>query len=106
MNPVPWQVRAEDVEENLYAAIEKVSDMVTRKMRKVKEKAISIGKWEGSAGPRGHSVYKVTLSFSRIAAVHVIEMMPCCYSEPPSACQSTVHRLMKGLEQLAFGKTG
>lgn len=53
------QVRAEDVEENLYAAIEKVSDIVTRKMRKVKEKAILKGNWEGSAGPRGHSAFKV-----------------------------------------------
>ena len=33
-------------------AIDKVCDMVTRKMRKVKEKAIVKGKWEGSAGPR------------------------------------------------------
>lgn len=49
------------MEENLYAAIEKVTDIVSRKMRKVKEKAISKGKWDGSAGPRGHSAYKVGL---------------------------------------------
>ena len=39
-------------------AIDKVCDMVTRKMRKVKEKAIVKGKWEGSAGPR-ISIYDV-----------------------------------------------
>ena len=46
-------MRAEDVEENMYAAIENVSDRMARKMRKVKEKAIMKGKWEGRAGPRG-----------------------------------------------------
>lgn len=47
----------------MYAAIEKVTDIVSRKMRKVKEKAIAKGKWEGSAGPRGHSAYKVICYF-------------------------------------------
>ena len=37
----------------MYAAIENVSDRMARKMRKVKEKAIMKGKWEGRAGPRG-----------------------------------------------------
>jgi putative sigma-54 modulation protein len=51
-------VRAEEVEENMYAAIENVSDIMARKMRKVKDKAIMKGKWDGRAGPRGtaHSI--------------------------------------------------
>ena len=53
------QVRGEETAENMYAAIENVSDLIARKMRKVKEKAIASGKWEGSAGPRGHSFSKV-----------------------------------------------
>lgn len=53
------QVRAEETAENMYAAIENVSDVVARKMRKVKEKAIASGNWEGTAGPRGHSFNKV-----------------------------------------------
>ena len=56
------QVRAEETAENMYAAIENVSDVVARKMRKVKEKAIHSGKWEGTAGPRGHSFSKVLLA--------------------------------------------
>ena len=46
----------------MYAAIENVSDLIARKMRKVKEKAIAAGKWEGTAGPRGHSFSKVATS--------------------------------------------
>ena len=53
------QVRGEETAENMYAAIENVSDLIARKMRKVKEKAIASGKWDGTAGPRGHSFSKV-----------------------------------------------
>jgi hypothetical protein len=52
-------VRAENVEENMYAAIENVSDILARKMRKVKDIAIMKGKWEGRAGPRGHKISEV-----------------------------------------------
>eukprot|EP00877_Chromochloris_zofingiensis_P008784 jgi/Chrzof1/4159/Cz14g01070.t1 len=45
-------VRVEDAEESLYASIDIVCDKVSRKMRKVKEKAITKGTWPGRAGPR------------------------------------------------------
>lgn len=43
-------VRVEDSEETLYAAIDVVCDKVERKLQKVKEIAISKGKWPGRAG--------------------------------------------------------
>lgn len=45
-------VRVEDSEANLYAAIDAVSDRVARKLTRVKERAISKGKWPGRAGPK------------------------------------------------------
>jgi ribosomal subunit interface protein len=49
-------VRAEDEEDSLYAAIDLVSDKVKQRLRKMKEKAISRGKWQGSGGPKGAQV--------------------------------------------------
>lgn len=66
------QVRAEDTAENMYAAIENVADTVARKMRKVKEKAIAHGNWDGTAGPRGHSFSKVC---------HIVESAPLMLGE-------------------------
>ncbi|DBB11202.1 TPA: Ribosome-binding factor PSRP1, chloroplastic [Trebouxia sp. C0006] len=51
-------VRAEDVEENMYASIDLVCDRLTRKLRKVKDKAIAKGKWQGRGGPKGSSSIK------------------------------------------------
>lgn len=51
-------VRAEDVEDNMYASIDLVCDRLARKLRKVKDKAISKGKWQGRGGPRGSSSIK------------------------------------------------
>ena len=58
-------MRGEETAENMYAAIENVSDLMARKMRKVKEKAIASGKWEGTAGPRGHSFSKVATATAK-----------------------------------------
>jgi ribosomal subunit interface protein len=46
-------IRAEDVEDNMYASIDLVCDRLQRRMRKVKEKAIQKGKWAGKGGPKG-----------------------------------------------------
>ncbi|GIL69299.1 hypothetical protein Vretimale_13422 [Volvox reticuliferus] len=45
-------VRVEDTEANLYAAIDLVCDKIRTKLTRVKEKAISKGKWPGRAGPK------------------------------------------------------
>ncbi|KAG2488698.1 hypothetical protein HYH03_012698 [Edaphochlamys debaryana] len=45
-------VRVEDAESSLYAAIDLVCDKVQRKLGRVKERAISRGKWPGRAGPK------------------------------------------------------
>ncbi|PNH05214.1 Ribosome-binding factor PSRP1, chloroplastic [Tetrabaena socialis] len=45
-------VRVEDSEANLYAAIDLVCDKISRKLLRVKEKAIVKGKWPGRAGPK------------------------------------------------------
>lgn len=41
-----------------YASIDLVCDRLARKLRKVKDKAISKGKWQGRGGPRGSSSIK------------------------------------------------
>eukprot|EP00798_Chlamydomonas_sp_ICE-L_P016891 gene16891-23168_t len=46
-------VRVEDSESTLYAAIDVVCEKVSRKLMKMKEKAITKGKWAGRAGPKG-----------------------------------------------------
>lgn len=45
-------VRVEDAEASLYASIDVVCDKVSRKLRKMKERAITKGTWAGRAGPR------------------------------------------------------
>ncbi len=41
-----------------YASIDLVCDRLTRKLRKVKDKAIAKGKWQGRGGPKGSSSIK------------------------------------------------
>ena len=41
------QLRVEDAEDNMYASIDLVCDKVARKMGRVKDHAISTGKWHG-----------------------------------------------------------
>lgn len=45
-------VRVEDTESTLYSAIDLVCDKIERKLTKVKERAISKGRWPGKAGPK------------------------------------------------------
>ena len=46
-------VRVEDAESTAYAALDIVCDKVRAKLRRVKEKAIAVGRWPGAARPRG-----------------------------------------------------
>lgn len=46
-------VRVEERDEVLYAAIDVVCDKLARKMVRIKERAITKGKWPGRAGPKG-----------------------------------------------------
>ncbi|DBA76364.1 TPA: Ribosome-binding factor PSRP1, chloroplastic [Trebouxia sp. C0004] len=41
-----------------YASIDLVCDRLTRKLRKVKDKAIAKGKWQGRGGPKGSTSIK------------------------------------------------
>lgn len=45
-------VRVEDAESTAYAALDVVCDKVRAKLRRVKEKAIAVGRWPGAARPR------------------------------------------------------
>ena len=49
-------IRVEDTEEDLYAAIDLVTDKLKRKMTKLKEKAVSRSLWPGKGGPKGGDV--------------------------------------------------
>ncbi|GAB4814033.1 hypothetical protein N2152v2_001079 [Parachlorella kessleri] len=46
-------VRAEEVADDCYAAIDLVCDKLKRKMRKVKERAVQKSNWPGRGGPKG-----------------------------------------------------
>lgn len=46
-------VRAEEVKDDLYAAIDVGCDKVVRSLRKLKEKSISRGSWPGRGADRG-----------------------------------------------------
>jgi len=64
----------------MYAAIENVSDIMARKMRKVKDKAIMKGKWDGRAGPRGtaHSISAVCPRLSCLPGVRSVVLRNVC----------------------------
>lgn len=49
-------IRVEDTEEDLYAAIDLVTDKLKRKMTRVKEKAVQRGQWPGRGGSKGGDV--------------------------------------------------
>lgn len=49
-------IRVEDTEDDLYAAIDLVTDKLKRKMTRVKEKAIQRGTWPGRGGTKGGDV--------------------------------------------------
>lgn len=56
-------VRVEDAEDNLYASIDLVCDKLERKMRKLKEKAVDRGNWQGRGGEAGQTkLYEVLSS--------------------------------------------
>lgn len=46
-------IRVEDTEDDLYAAIDLVTDKLKRKMAKLKEKAIQRNTWPGRGGTKG-----------------------------------------------------
>lgn len=46
-------VRAEEIADDCYAAIDLVCDKLKRKMRKLKERAVARSNWPGRGGPKG-----------------------------------------------------
>lgn len=57
-NTAMRDVRMHCWDECRYASIDLVCDRLTRKLRKVKDKAIAKGKWQGRSGPKGSSSIK------------------------------------------------
>lgn len=49
-------IRVEDTEEDLYAAVDLVTDKLKRKMTRMKEKAVQRKTWPGRGGPKGGDV--------------------------------------------------
>ena len=49
-------IRVEDTEDDLYAAVDLVTDKLRRKMTRMKEKAVQRKTWPGRGGPKGADV--------------------------------------------------
>lgn len=71
-----------------YASIDLVCDRLARKLRKVKDKAISKGKWQGRGGPRGSNSIKQddvsTMVFDSVLSLTTLyhNMHVCILEEP------------------------
>jgi ribosomal subunit interface protein len=70
-------VRVEEQEEDLYAAVDLVSDKLRRKMVKVKERAVQKANWPGRGGPKGGD------TISQHLGEEVVDRLPTDQLAPP-----------------------
>ncbi|KAI3431429.1 hypothetical protein D9Q98_004482 [Chlorella vulgaris] len=70
-------VRVEDTEDDLYAAVDLVSDKLKRKLTKVKERAVQKANWPGRGGPKGGDTIAAHLGED------VVDKLPTDQVAPP-----------------------
>ena len=74
-----------------YASIDLVCDRLTRKLRKVKDKAIAKGKWQGRGGPKGSSSIKQQeVQHSQSCHTHSTHSWHVIQSHPKIKLQSAI----------------
>lgn len=75
-----------------YASIDLVCDRLTRKLRKVKDKAIAKGKWQGRSGPKGSSSIKQDSVSLQTSTFHMcFDCLTLSATQLYTACAWTTH---------------
>lgn len=82
-------VRAEDVEDSLYASVDLVCDKVQRSLRKIKEKAVDNGTWPGRGGRAGQAhLYEVLKSADTVEDAMLDRFVDLAFEAAEPAPQS------------------